>query len=234
MQSSEISIKNAQESPLVQYPVLIAQQGPLEGQRWAIDKGLTVGRDPGCDVVIPDRQVSRLHAKIYFSDKKIELEDMGSKNGTFLLGTILTKRTALADGAVFQIALVQKFVFYLTDATMPLDEINFNSSQKSDGAAEALLLDKKSHRVWIGKKEILPPLSVPQFTLLEVLFERPGTVVTRNELVDFIWGNDQSAGVSDQALDALIRRLRERLAEVDGDHTYIVTIRGHGLRFENK
>lgn len=234
MQSGEILINKAQEFPMVQYPVLIAQQGPLEGQRWTIDKGLTIGRDPGCDIVIPDRQVSRLHAKIYFSDKKIELEDMGSKNGTFLQGELLPKRISLSDGTVFQIALVQKFVFYLTDATMPMEDVNYLASIKTDGSADALLLDKKSHRVWIGKKEILPPLSVPQFTLLEVLFERPGSVITRNELVDFIWGNDQSAGVSDQALDALIRRLRERLAEVDSDHTYIVTIRGHGLRFENK
>jgi DNA-binding response OmpR family regulator len=58
--------------------------------------------------------------------------------------------------------------------------------------------------------------------------------VTRDDLVDQIWGTDQSVGVSDQALDALIRRLRERLAEVDPQHTYIVTIRGHGLRFENR
>lgn len=234
MQSSDLLINKAQETPLVQYPVLIAQQGPLEGQRWAIDKGLTIGRDPGCDIVIPDRQVSRLHAKIHFNGKVIELEDMGSKNGTFLLGEVLPKRTSLVDGSVFQIALVQKFVFYLTDATMPMEDVNYLASIKTDGSADALFLDKKSHRVWIGKKEILPPLSVPQFTLLEVLFERPGIVITRNELVDFIWGNDQSAGVSDQALDALIRRLRERLAEADADHNYIVTIRGHGLRFENK
>jgi pSer/pThr/pTyr-binding forkhead associated (FHA) protein len=234
MQSSDLLKNKIQEAPLVQYPVLIAQQGPLEGQRWAVDKSLTIGRDPGCDIVIPDRQVSRLHAKIHFNGKVIELEDMGSKNGTFLLGEMLPKRTSLADGTVFQIALVQKFVFYLTDATMPMEDVNYLASIKTDGSAEALLLDKKSHRVWIGKKEILPPLSVPQFTLLEVLFERPGMVITRNELVDFIWGNDQSAGVSDQALDALIRRLRERLAEVDSDHNYIVTIRGHGLRFENR
>jgi pSer/pThr/pTyr-binding forkhead associated (FHA) protein len=227
MQSSEISLKQTQNN---QFPVLVGQQGPLEGQRWNIDKAMTIGRDPGCDIVIPDRQVSRLHARLHYSDKKIEIEDMGSKNGTFVHGELLGKRIALTDASIFQIALVQKFVFYLTDATMPLEDVNLLANAKS----EVLLLDKRSHRVWIGNKEVLPPLSVPQFTLLEVLFERPGIVVTRNELVDLIWGNEQSAGVSDQALDALIRRLRERLAEVDANHAYIITIRGHGLRFENK
>jgi DNA-binding winged helix-turn-helix (wHTH) protein len=230
MQSSEIVIKNAQNDQTIQFPVLIAQQGPLEGQRWSISKEMSIGRDPGCDIVIPDRQVSRLHAKIHFSDKKIELEDMGSKNGTFLHGKLVEKSTALYDAVIFQVSLVQKFVFYLTDATMPLEDVNLLASAKP----EVLLLDKKSHRVWIGNKEVLPPLSVPQFRLLEVLVEQPGIVVTRDELIDLIWGNDQSAGVSDQALDALIRRLRERLAEVDSEHGYIITIRGHGLRFENK
>ena len=37
----------------------------------------------------------------------------------------------------------------------------------------------------------------------------------------------------DQALDALIRRLRDRLAEADPGHEYVVTVRGHGLRLEN-
>jgi pSer/pThr/pTyr-binding forkhead associated (FHA) protein len=214
----------------IQYPVLIAQQGPLEGHRWDIEKTLTIGRDPGCDIVIEDRQVSRQHAFVTLKENFVTLEDLGSKNGTFLKGDPLLKKTILNDGEIFQIALVQKFVFYVTDATMPLDGFNPSSLNK----AEALLLDKKSHRVWIGNKELLPPLSVPQFRLLEVLFEHPGVVVTRDELIDLIWGNDQSAGVSDQALDALIRRLRERLAEVNTEHIYIVTIRGHGLRFENQ
>ena len=39
--------------------VLIANNGPLNGQQWVIDRDLTIGRDVECDIVIPDRQVSR-------------------------------------------------------------------------------------------------------------------------------------------------------------------------------
>ena len=39
--------------------------------------------------------------------------------------------------------------------------------------------------------------------------------------------------IPEQALDALIRRLRDRLASVDPSHTYIITVRGHGLRLDN-
>jgi DNA-binding response OmpR family regulator len=230
MRTSEINLTNSADEMEAQFPVLIAQQGPLEGQRWNITKSITIGRDPECDIVIADRQVSRLHARIHYIINGIELEDAGSKNGTYLQGNLIEKRMNLFDASIFQIALVQKFVFYITDATMPLED----AVTSATSGADVLLLDKKSHRVWIGNHEVLPPLSVPQFRLLEILFEKPGIVVTRDELVDLIWGTDQSVGVSDQALDALIRRLRERLAEVDPQHNYIVTIRGHGLRFENR
>ena len=78
-----------------------------------------------------------------------------------------------------------------------------------------------------------PPLSALQFHLLWVLYQHQEQVVTRPDLVSEVWGDEQSAGVTDQALDALIRRLRDRLAEMDPSHNYIVTVRGHGLMLEN-
>ena len=213
-----------------QFPVLIAQQGPLEGQRWNISRELNIGRSPDCEVLINDRQVSRYHARITQTNNWVELEDLESKNGTFIHGAPLSGKVMLTDGEIFQVAMVQKFVFYATDATMPLDDVSALVMAKGDG----LLVDKKSRRVWLGAKELLPPLSVPQFRLLEVLCEHPDLVVTRDELINMIWENEQASGVSDQALDALIRRLRNRLAEVDPEHNYIVTVRGHGLRLENK
>ena len=47
------------EKPLIDVPILIAQSGPLDGQRWPIDSEIHMGRDPDCKIVIPDRQVSR-------------------------------------------------------------------------------------------------------------------------------------------------------------------------------
>ncbi len=229
MQTGKLPRKKGPDRKMDQYPVLIAQQGPLEGMRWNINQELIIGRDPGCDVIIEDRQVSRQHARLFCNENNVEIQDLDSKNGTFLLGEQLSGKAILNDGTIIQIALVQKFVFFMTDATMPLEDVSVFQNEKTN----TLLLDKKSHRVWIGMKEVTPPLSVQQFRLLEVLSERPGIVLTRNELIDWIWGKDQSAGVSDQALDALIRRLRERLGEIDSRHSYIVTIRGHGLRFDN-
>ena len=57
-------------------------------------------------------------------------------------------------------------------------------------------------------------------------------MVPRDELIAAIWGAD-AIEVSAQALDALVRRLRDRLAEIDPTHAYIVSVRGHGLRLDN-
>jgi DNA-binding response OmpR family regulator len=118
-----------------------------------------------------------------------------------------------------------------SDATLPLEAVtDFEQPPTKTGR---LRLEKRSRRVWIGKDEILPPLSVSQFHLLEILFEHERRVVPRKEIIKRIWGEENAIEVSEQALDALVRRLRDRLASIDPTHAYIVTVRGHGLRLEN-
>jgi DNA-binding winged helix-turn-helix (wHTH) protein len=210
-------------------PVIIAQTGPLNGQRWLIKESIIIGRDAECDVVIPDRQVSRYHARLTVSDEGAIIEDLASKNGSFLQGEKISGPVMLQDGDLLQIALVQSFVYLSSDATMPMEHEKVSVPQ----SAGRLRLDPRSRRVWIGQEEVLPPLSAPQFRFLQVLYDRQGQVVARHELVNEVWGDDDALGVSEQAMDALVRRLRERLAILDPDHPYVITIRGHGLRLDN-
>jgi pSer/pThr/pTyr-binding forkhead associated (FHA) protein len=210
------------------FPVLIAQTGPLNGQRWIIKKAVVIGRDAACDVVIPDRQVSRYHARLLPSPSGVILEDLGSKNGSFCNGQRLVEPQVLQDGDLVQIALAQHFIFLSSDATMPLE-----GGAPIEEHTQRLQLDERSRRLWVRRQELIPPLSAPQFRLLQVLYAQPDRVVSREELVDAIWGGSQAEGVSEQALDALVRRLRERLELVDPGINYIVTVRGHGLRLEN-
>ena len=212
-----------------EYPVLVALQGPLEGKRWIIKNEVMIGREPNCTVSIEDRQVSRNHARVSYNSGVCELEDLGSKNGTYHSGRQVEGVTQLEDGDVIQIALIQKFVFYSSDATMPMEDLD-PSRLFQPGK---LVLDRKSRRVWIGNQELTPPISAAQFRLLYCLYEQAGKVVPRDELIQQIWKEEEAVGVSDQALDALIRRLRDRLAEVDKMHNYIETVRGHGVRLIN-
>ena len=208
--------------------VLIANNGPLNGQQWIIDGTLLIGRDAECDIVIPDRQVSRQHARITKGTNGIILEDLGSKNGTFLNNQVLSEPIKLVEADEIAIALTQTFLFLSSDATMPLSDLPPELSQ-----VFRLRLDEGSRRVWVRGVELLPPLSNQQFVLLAYLYARPGEVVSREELIQAVW-EDDTRWVTEQAFDALVRRLRERLNQLDLDYDYIVTVRGHGLRFQNE
>ena len=231
-------------------PFLIAQTGPLNGQRWALQKSLLLGREPDCDIVISDRQVSRHHARILILSEGTLLEDLGSKNGTHHNGKPLHGTVQLQDGDIIQVAIAQRFIFLSSDSTIPLENLPLEGSDflangiqpPSIGDGGRLRLEKKSRQIWIKipindgqfmEEEIQPPLSVYQFRLLEILYENPDLVVSRPDLVTAVWGDAQAFEISEQALDALVRRLRDRIAEVDSQHEYIVTVRGHGLRLEN-
>jgi len=215
-------------------PILVAQTGPLNGQRWTVESTLVVGREPGCEIPIPNREVSRYHARLTLTPEGVIIEDLGSKNGTHCNGQPVVEPRLLQDGDVIQVALAQQFLYLGSDATatIPLEggEIETAGLQPVAGR---LRLDRRSRRVWIGDKELLPPLSVSQFHLLELLYDRQGRVVERQDLITSVWGDEEAVGVSEQALDALIRRLRDRLAAVDPTHSYIITMRGHGVRLDN-
>jgi len=73
------------------------------------------------------------------------------------------------------------------------------------------------------------PLTRVEFKLLATLIEAGGRVLTRDQLLDAVWGQDQ-AEVLDRTVDVHVGRLRDRLGD-DADHPrYIVTVRGIGYR----
>ncbi len=206
--------------------MLILYRGAEPGLPWQLERRmLTIGRNPTCDIVLDDRQVSRVHAQILWCDDHYELEDLASKNGTHVNGREITGRQVLRDGDEVQIALRFKLAFVDAGATAPLT---------LDGKSEAgLRLDTATHQVWVNGRLVDPGLSAQQYRLLELLCGA-GAVIGREEIVRAVWAESAEGGVSEQSIDALVRRLRERLAEIDTDHQYIVTMRGHGFRFENR
>jgi pSer/pThr/pTyr-binding forkhead associated (FHA) protein len=208
-------------------PILIAREGQLAGERWTIEvPEFVIGRGNDCQIILPERQVSRHHAKIISEQGKYILHDLGSKNGTHLNGTRVVGTTQLKDGDEIQIALRVKLLFIGTDATIPL-------TVEEPRPVGNLTLDKAQRAVKIQGKELLPPLSLAQFRLLEALYDADGAVVDRDAIVDVVWPGTDGIGVTEQAIDALVRRLRDRLAELD-DYDYVVTIRGHGFRLDNE
>ncbi len=207
--------------------MLIAHEGELEGERWVLDQDrVTIGRASDCEIVLPKRQVSRYHAMIERGETHYTVRDLDSKNGTYVNGEgVGAEPYPLKDGDEIQIALYAKLGFVGADATVPLE---------LTGPYRGLRLDEPARRVFIGGQELRPPLSPAQYRMLEVLYARRGEVVSREEIVRTVWSDEETMYVTEQAIDALVHRLRERIATMDPDHEYIVTVRGHGFRLENR
>jgi DNA-binding response OmpR family regulator len=200
---------------------LVVLHRPTGRQEWPLAEETVIGRDPACDISLADRLVSRRHAVIRRTADGFVAADLGSKNGTWLNGAPLGAPARLADGD--QLSIAARFTLYFVDseATAPLV---FD--------ARGLRVDLESRAVFVNGAALEPALSVPQFELLLALYEAAGQAVGRDLLVRRVWPYDEGSGVTDQALDALVRRVRVRLAELDGEHEYISTVRGFGYRFQ--
>jgi two-component system response regulator MtrA len=90
-------------------------------------------------------------------------------------------------------------------------------------------IDEAAFRVVRGCEEIA--LSATEFRLLAVLASHPGQVLTREALLERVWGYDYLG--DSRLVDMAILRLRAKLGDPDEPPPYIQTVRSMGYRFED-
>jgi two-component system phosphate regulon response regulator PhoB len=87
-----------------------------------------------------------------------------------------------------------------------------------------LRIDPERHRCFVKGEEV--ELTAKEFELLRSLMQRPGRVMTRDQLLDDVWGTD--IAVTSRTIDTHLKRLREKLGPAS---ELIETVRGVGYRF---
>jgi two-component system, OmpR family, response regulator len=92
-----------------------------------------------------------------------------------------------------------------------------------------LRLDPAAHRAWRGDTEL--ELSAKEFAVLELLMRRPGSVLSRAQLLEGAW--DMSYERRSNIVDVYIRHLREKIDRPFGSET-IETVRGVGYRIRER
>jgi DNA-binding response OmpR family regulator len=99
-----------------------------------------------------------------------------------------------------------------------------------DGAPierDGLLVDARRRRVEVDGAEVqLTPL---EFEILQMLAREPGAVLSRDQLMDRIWGYRDHAG--GRVVDSHVARLRRKLGEDGNDPRFIRTVHGVGYAF---
>ena len=109
----------------------------------------------------------------------------------------------------------------------------FSSAAAPAAAADELLrhgdlvVDRQRHEATIGGRPV--PLTLVELRLLAALLEAGGRVLSRDQLLDAVYGEEQ-ADVLDRTIDVHVGRLRDKLGDDAERPRYVATVRGVGYR----
>lgn len=91
---------------------------------------------------------------------------------------------------------------------------------------EHVQIDPDAHEVWVGEQTL--DLTTTEFKVLLELARQPGRVLTREQLIDRVWGIDFYG--TDRVVDVYVGQVRRKLEQATNE-TLIQTIRGVGYKF---
>ncbi len=92
--------------------------------------------------------------------------------------------------------------------------------------------DSASNAIKLGEAVLSDQLTSSEFKLLSFLLESPDRVLDRDEIINVVWSSVKStAGITDQAVDQLIFRLRRKMEEDPNNPSHLLTVKGRGFKF---
>ena len=104
------------------------------GRRYPLENSQYVmGRHPDCDIVLESGSVSRQHAKVSKNGTNFVLEDLKSRNGTFVNGRLINESTKLVEGDTIRICDIE--LNFHEEA-----ESSLTASPSSDGSALGIMI----------------------------------------------------------------------------------------------
>lgn len=174
----------------------------------------TIGRAVECDIVITSKRVSREHARLNRSGRRVMLEDSGSTNGTFLNDERIITSMELRDGDIVSVGDV-KFTFRDPDSTMG---VRLRVELDLDASAGIVRVNRR-----------IVNLSPKEFALLMHLYEHRGKVCSKDDIGKAVWPEYQE-GIYDYQIENLVRRLRARLEPEPSNAQLLITVRGLGYK----
>jgi DNA-binding response OmpR family regulator len=99
--------------------------------------------------------------------------------------------------------------------------------QPEDRPARGIVVDVTRKKVFADGANA--ELTYKEFELLNYLVENEGETISRRELIELVWADDEEAAPNDRTIDVHVRRLR---AKIGGYEDIIRTVRGGGYRFD--
>ncbi len=95
-----------------------------------------------------------------------------------------------------------------------------------------IVYDNAANIIKLGHSVLSDQLTSSEFKLLSFLLQSPDKVIDRDEIINVVWSEVKStAGITDQAVDQLIFRLRRKIEEDPNSPAHLLTVKGRGFKF---
>lgn len=99
-------------------------------------------------------------------------------------------------------------------------------------AEEKIIYDENTDSIRKGQTILSDNLTSAEFRMLSYLLQNQGRVINRDEIISIVWeGVKSTAGITDQAVDQLIFRLRKKIEGDPNKPQYLQTVKGRGFKF---
>lgn len=106
------------------------------------------------------------------------------------------------------------------------------AKKQNEAENHKIIFNKESKEIKKGKQIISDSLTSSEYKLLSFLLNNPDRILERDEIINAVWGDlGTTQGVSEQALDQLIFRVRKKIEENPNSPSYLLTVKGRGVKF---
>jgi DNA-binding winged helix-turn-helix (wHTH) protein len=106
------------------------------------------------------------------------------------------------------------------------------AKKEAKSLVEKITYDSANNEIKKGNILLSEGLTSSEFKLLKFMVQNPERVLERDEVVNSVWGDlSSTAGVSEQALDQLVFRVRKKIEENPNQPIHIQTVKGRGFKF---
>ena len=122
--------------------------------------------------------------------------------------------------------LIARIRAVLRRGAEPAEDLDVEDVVLSCGRIE---MDIERHVVTVSREPVTMPLK--EFELLEYLLRNAGRVLTRQQLIERVWGADYVGDT--KTLDVHVKRLRAKVEEDPGKPKHLITVRGLGYKLED-
>jgi len=104
------------------------------------------------------------------------------------------------------------------------------SPEPSPPATTGLRIDGRTGEVHVDARRV-DTLTALEFNLLRLLYEHPGRLCSKAEIIRQVWGEDSGEDIDDSRVEKLVSRLRRKIEPIPGRPQLVRTVRGRGYRY---